>query len=195
MTLHKKQEILNAAEKLFNRFGIKKTAVDDIALTAKVAKGTIYNYFGSKEGIIKEILNKKISLVEEKIENSIQNAKDPVAKLKLTLMQRFQIIADTPFLSDKSIYFDDINIKKVLDDMDKFAKKIINGVLDYDLKGKIPQMEKIRVLDTILYTMKGIEEAIKSRMGDISMDTIEKDIEFLIISIFSKYNLRYQPSA
>ena len=191
MKLHKKQEILDNAERLFNRFGIKKTAVDDIALSARVAKGTIYNYFGNKEGIIREIVNAKISHFEEKVESSIQNARDPLVKMKVALMQRFRIIADTPFLSDRTISFDDVNIRKFLDDMDRLGKKFIDRVLEYDLKGKIPNLDRQRLTQALHFAAKGIEETIKSSMGNISMESIEKDLEFLIMSIFSKYNLGY----
>jgi len=60
MVKRKQQQILRTAEIMFNRFGVKKTAVDDIAHDARVAKATIYNYFGSKEGLLKALILEKI---------------------------------------------------------------------------------------------------------------------------------------
>jgi AcrR family transcriptional regulator len=191
MLYNKKQEILNAAEKLFNRFGIKKTAVDEIASTASVAKGTIYNYFGSKEGIIKEILTKKAAQLEESIESSIQNMKDPMGKLKITIMKKLNLVAENPFISDKTIFHEDRNIRDIMDKIDIFARDKINSILDYNLNEKLSQNEKNRIIDTILYAIKGIEETIKNSFENVSMDMIEKDIEFLISIIFSHYSLNY----
>lgn len=44
--------ILDAAERLFVRYGFKKTTMDEIAAEAGVGKGTIYSYFRSKEELL-----------------------------------------------------------------------------------------------------------------------------------------------
>ena len=41
--------ILAAAQACFWRSGIRRTAIEDVAVEAKLAKGTIYLYFASKE--------------------------------------------------------------------------------------------------------------------------------------------------
>jgi len=44
-------QVLQAAEKLFAKKGFYPTAIDDIAKEARLAKGTIYLYFDSKEDL------------------------------------------------------------------------------------------------------------------------------------------------
>src|SRR4030042_2908019 len=100
MKKNKREHILQEAEKLFNRFGIKKTAVDEIARYARVAKGTIYNYFGDKEGILKELLNEKIAFFEKALDTTLRSIKDPVERLRSILMERLKVSLNTPFLSD-----------------------------------------------------------------------------------------------
>lgn len=46
-----RQAILDAATRLFERFGYKKTTVEDIAQEANIGKGTVYLRFSSKEEI------------------------------------------------------------------------------------------------------------------------------------------------
>lgn len=46
-----REAILDAAERLFQRFGYKKTTVEDIAAEAGMSRGTIYLYFHGKEKI------------------------------------------------------------------------------------------------------------------------------------------------
>ena len=43
--------ILDAAERLFVRYGYKKTTVDEIAQEAHIGKGTVYLHFQSKEDV------------------------------------------------------------------------------------------------------------------------------------------------
>jgi AcrR family transcriptional regulator len=45
-------QLIAVAIKLFSRNGIDSTTVEQIALEAEVGKGTVYNYFASKEDII-----------------------------------------------------------------------------------------------------------------------------------------------
>jgi AcrR family transcriptional regulator len=65
-------EILQAACELFARKGYHSTTLDEIAHHAQFAKGTIYNYFSSKEelffGILNRLLETNVQLVEAAIE-------------------------------------------------------------------------------------------------------------------------------
>ena len=54
--LFKKQEILDAAIKIFAKKGFKATTLDEIAEKSEFGKGTIYNYFSNKEEIYKETI-------------------------------------------------------------------------------------------------------------------------------------------
>lgn len=56
----KEKVILDVALKRFNRFGFKKTTIEEIAQDAHVAKGTIYLYFDNKRDIY-------IRLIEEEM--------------------------------------------------------------------------------------------------------------------------------
>lgn len=52
----KKRDILEAALALFMRHGIDKVAVAEIAKEANVSQVTIYNYFESKDNLIREVI-------------------------------------------------------------------------------------------------------------------------------------------
>jgi len=58
-----KEDILNAAEMLFSQKGLYGTRVDDIAVMAKINKRMIYEYFGSKVDLYKEVLTKVYSKI------------------------------------------------------------------------------------------------------------------------------------
>lgn len=52
----RKQEIISAAFELFALRGYHRTSISEIAKKAKVSKGLIYNYFNSKEDLLKEVV-------------------------------------------------------------------------------------------------------------------------------------------
>jgi AcrR family transcriptional regulator len=48
----KRDEIIHAARDLFSRQGIDATTMADIAIAADISAPTVFNYFGSKDGIL-----------------------------------------------------------------------------------------------------------------------------------------------
>jgi AcrR family transcriptional regulator len=54
----RKQQILDAAEKVFTHKGLDEARMDDIAEGTGVSKGTLYLYFKSKEDLIIAILDR-----------------------------------------------------------------------------------------------------------------------------------------
>ncbi len=52
-----KEEIRQAAEELFSRFGAARVSMNDIARKAGVSQATIYNNFGSKDELLRDYNN------------------------------------------------------------------------------------------------------------------------------------------
>lgn len=77
----KKQDILDAAVKVFARQGISNTKMIDIAIEAGIGKGTIYEYFRSKEEIIKEAFRCYMAKLDEAAANRIGETSNPVDKI------------------------------------------------------------------------------------------------------------------
>ena len=49
--MERRQEILNAAQAVFDAKGYAESTVEEIATNANISKGSVYNYFGSKEDL------------------------------------------------------------------------------------------------------------------------------------------------
>jgi AcrR family transcriptional regulator len=52
----RRAQILEAARDRFTRQGVTETTVEDIAKAARVAKGTVYLYYRSKEDVLRQLL-------------------------------------------------------------------------------------------------------------------------------------------
>ena len=56
----RRKAILDAAMALFDRQGYASTTVDDVAAAAGISKGSVYNYFESKQDLFTQIFNQAI---------------------------------------------------------------------------------------------------------------------------------------
>src|SRR5580692_11026068 len=54
----KRDRILDAAQSLFVRYGVKRTSIDEVAREAGVAKGTVYLSFKSKAELFAAIADR-----------------------------------------------------------------------------------------------------------------------------------------
>ncbi len=90
MKPEKLESILDTAKKMFARYGLQKTSLDEVARMARVAKATIYNYFGSKDSVYLEVLRREMDEVVEKISSSVAQASLPEDKLIAFARAKFQ---------------------------------------------------------------------------------------------------------
>lgn len=83
-----KEKIINAADSLFNRFGIRSVSMDDIARELTMSKKTIYQYVADKNEIVKMItmmhLNRERAEFAEVLATS-SNALEELYNLSLCL--------------------------------------------------------------------------------------------------------------
>jgi len=77
----KKQEILIAAMKVFARKGVASTKMADVAEAAGIGKGTIYEYFKSKDDIFAEAFGHFIEQVDTIMAKRLFKIHDPIEKL------------------------------------------------------------------------------------------------------------------
>jgi len=78
----KKMEILQAAIRVFSEKGVAKTKMIDIASAAKIGKGTIYEYFRSKEEVFAGTFSLFFQGMEEMLNEAVQSTNDPEKQLK-----------------------------------------------------------------------------------------------------------------
>jgi AcrR family transcriptional regulator len=74
--------IQEAALELFARNGYHNTSISQIAKEAGVSKGLLYNYFSSKEVLLKEIVMGAVEVGEQFMEQLANPTEEPVAQLR-----------------------------------------------------------------------------------------------------------------
>jgi len=65
--VQRKNDIIDAAERLFFKYGFDRVSIDQIAEEAELAKGTIYLYFRSREDLHYAIVNRGLNAMAQVI--------------------------------------------------------------------------------------------------------------------------------
>ncbi|MEV6595276.1 TetR/AcrR family transcriptional regulator [Actinoplanes sp. NPDC051346] len=84
-----RQRLYEAAVELIAEQGFSATTVDDIALRAKVAKGTVYYNFASKTALFEELLRHGIGLLTDEFRAAVEGLppREAVAALVRTQLE------------------------------------------------------------------------------------------------------------
>ncbi|MEU8609861.1 TetR family transcriptional regulator [Actinoplanes sp. NPDC048791] len=93
-----RQRLFEAAVELIAEQGFSATTVDDIALRAKVAKGTVYYNFASKTALFEELLRHGIGLLTDEFRAAVaglppREAVDALIRAQLEYIRRYRAFA------------------------------------------------------------------------------------------------------
>lgn len=81
-----REEILSAAMNLFQKYGINKTTMEDIAEAAGKGKSTLYYYFKKKDDVFFAVAKREISSLNDIMAKEIKSGKTAVDKVRLFFM-------------------------------------------------------------------------------------------------------------
>jgi AcrR family transcriptional regulator len=85
-------KILAGADKLFQKYGLSKTTMEDIAREAGKGKSTLYYYFKSKEEIFDAIIRNEKEVFFEMMQNALARETSAVKKFEAFQTIRFEKI-------------------------------------------------------------------------------------------------------
>ena len=88
--MDKRQDIIAAARARFRHYGLQKTTMQEIAIDADVAVGTLYRYFKDKNDLFVACADEFVSRHKESIEKLLAAEGPADEKLKQYLLGRFR---------------------------------------------------------------------------------------------------------
>ncbi len=129
-------QILQAAEKLFAKKGFYPTTIDEIAKEAKSAKGTIYLYFNNKEDLFFSVIETKLDLLLDKIQEAVEKPGSASQRIKTAISIHLK------FLEENKNFF------KIMQSFPEGLKK----KLERKLKGRVVEKQSryIEILDRLI---------------------------------------------
>ncbi|MBN2102505.1 TetR/AcrR family transcriptional regulator [bacterium] len=98
----KRNKILESAIRVFAKFGLPNTKMIHIAEAAGIGKGTIYEYFKSKEELSVAAFNVFVKEAQRHLDKKIKNIDDPVEQLYT------YIVSWTELLNEEFLDYADI---------------------------------------------------------------------------------------
>lgn len=87
-----KADIINAAEKLFQQFGLRKTTMEDIAKALGKGKSTLYYYYTNKEEIFDAVVMKEMWEVFDVTKNAVEHSVTAAQKLKAFAIAKIEAL-------------------------------------------------------------------------------------------------------
>ena len=90
----KQEQIIEAAEKLFARFGFRKTTVDEIAKAAGMGKSTLYHYFKSKEEIFAAVIRLDAQHILHRLDEAAKSSAAPQEQFRNYVVTRMTVIQE-----------------------------------------------------------------------------------------------------
>lgn len=88
----KYHRIIKAATKIFAEKGFFQSKISEIAREARVAAGTVYLYFESKDDILISLFEEQMKSVLDNMTAQVSRQKDPVKKLEKFALTHLQLI-------------------------------------------------------------------------------------------------------
>lgn len=92
----RREEILDAAARLFAKYGYSATDTQIIADEVQVGKGTLYRYFPSKEELFLAAVDRVMHRLRERIDSSIEGIADPLDQIARAVQTYLEFFAENP---------------------------------------------------------------------------------------------------
>lgn len=180
-----KLRILEAAAKVFGKFGYTKTNIEDIAREAGIGKATIYHYFQNKEDVFLTIVRNEAHTLENRIDEALKKTSTPQEKLKTFFLTQFKYLFDNinfyNLTQEQLLGFHPI-IFKALDEFNKYRRERIRQIVEEGIQtGVFKPINADLLTEMIVDLNKGAFIPLKMQGKGID---IKKHIDFLFEIIF-----------
>lgn len=87
-----KRAIFDSAINVFSKYGYERATVEEVAINAGVAKGTLYYHFKSKEDMLSFIIKEGTNFIKEAVEDSLVGITDPIEKIKISAQVQLKYV-------------------------------------------------------------------------------------------------------
>ena len=127
---------------------------------SNVAKATIYNYFGGKDQVIVEVLNREIVEFSSRVSDTVAQKRSPLDKLRTFIFTTFQMIREkADLLNMHADIFERVipGAGGIQKDLFKKQAATLQAILKEGMKKGIFMRADPTTTRSILFAMRGIE--------------------------------------
>nr|WP_320022131.1 TetR/AcrR family transcriptional regulator [uncultured Draconibacterium sp.] len=177
MRANSKQQIIEAAGVIFERYGFKKTTMDDIAYAAGKGKSSLYYYFKNKEQVFEAVVAHEAEHLVNEINASISSSKTAIEKLRsyVTIrMKRFVQRGNLATALNDNFLATFSFIEKIRNNYRDFEIDMISEIIKEGIDNKeFKPVDSNFVAEAILTCMIGFEVPLLTQSNEIE-ESVEK---------------------
>ncbi len=189
----KRQRIIESAALLFSKKNYHEVMMEDVAKLSSIAKGTVYNYFSSKEELYFSIMQMRMEKLtislSEKIKSelsSIESLRTFIIHLYMFMMKyrSFFLMYQKESLNKEHKLCADLLV------LENELKKILAGIVETGkVEGLFRNIEEQFAVDLILGSIYGaVHRGIENNYNEEQMSSDrEKIFDFVLHGLFSGF--------
>jgi|WetSurMetagenome_2_1015567.scaffolds.fasta_scaffold00922_10 uroporphyrinogen-III synthase len=190
----KRERMLEVAAELFSKKNYHEVMMDDVARLTDVAKGTVYNYFSSKEELYFTIMSSKLENLNTSLKNKIASETSIIDSLHTYVIhlymfmmkyQNFFLMYQREYMNAQNEFCDELRgmtdeLKSILSDV------IYRGKRENQFRDVDESFTVKLVLGSIFGAVKrGVENKYD---GDKLMEEREKLFDFILHGLYSGFS-------
>jgi len=184
--VQKRRDIALSCNDLLLEKGIKKLTVAEVAITAGVSKGSIYDYFENKEDIVFEIIRSHIANYQNELNDKITS--NLTTREKVFLLFDFILNDNEEFEKHQNIYkeYMSIDIAGENENMREFDSEcgtFFKSILDIFIKEGISKSELIESSQNLVEGLLAVEKGFLVIMWTENKD-VKQDFRIFLNTIF-----------
>lgn len=190
----KRERMLEAAAELFSKKNYHEVMMDDVARLTNVAKGTVYNYFSSKEELYFTIMSSKLGHLNSSLKNKIASEISVIDSLHTYVIhlymfmmkyQNFFLMYQKEYMNAENKFCDELRL------MNDELKSILSDIIFRGKKEKhFRDVDESFAVKIILGGVFGaVQRGIENNYtGDKLIEEREKLFEFVLHGLYSGFD-------
>jgi AcrR family transcriptional regulator len=127
-----KEDILNGARELFERFGFKKTTMEDIARQVGKSKSALYYYYKTKEEIFEAVILRDIDASQTMVAEAVKKEESATSRFRVlftTLLEDVKQKANKFGVFKSDLFENHFLFDSIIKKRDSYIEELIKDIL------------------------------------------------------------------
>ena len=127
-----REEILNGARDLFERFGFKKTTMEDIARQIGKSKSALYYYYKTKEEIFEAVVLNDIEATQTLVADAVKKEESATSKFRVfftSMLEGVKQKANKFSIFKSDLYENHFLFENIVKKRDSYVEELIKDIL------------------------------------------------------------------
>jgi AcrR family transcriptional regulator len=127
-----REEIINGAKELFERFGFKKTTMEDIARAIGKSKSALYYYYKTKEDIFEAVVLQEVDEQREQVTEVVkkeESASDKFRMLFISMLEGIKQKANKFSIFRSELHETHFLVESILKQRDSIVEEQLKDIL------------------------------------------------------------------